>query len=88
MLSYFRVWGCPAYVKHLKIDKRGSKFDKYLFIGYPKKTKGYYFYLAAEQKMFVSRIVLSKRSSLVKELMPVKLNLIKFMKWKDRHTQN
>ena len=28
--------------------------DKCLFIGYPKKTKRYYFYLTKEQKMFVS----------------------------------
>ena len=48
------IWGCPAYVKRLKIDKLGPKSDRCLFIGYPKKTKGYYFYLAVEQKMFVS----------------------------------
>ena len=28
------------------------------------------------------------RSSLEKELMPVKLNLMKFMRWKDRYIQN
>ena len=53
MLSHLRVWGCPAYVKHLKTDKFGPKSDKYLFIGYLKKTKGYYFYFVEEQKMFV-----------------------------------
>ena len=35
-------------------DKLELKSDKYLFIGYPKDTKGYYFYLADEQKVFVS----------------------------------
>ena len=25
-----------------------------MFVGYPKKTKGYYFYFAVEQKVFVS----------------------------------
>ena len=54
VLSYLRVWGCPTYIKHLKIDKLGPKFDRCLFVRYPKKTKGYYFYLTAEQKMFVS----------------------------------
>ena len=46
VISHLRVWGYPVYVKHLKIDKLGSKFDKYLFVGYPKEIKGYYFYLA------------------------------------------
>ena len=54
MLSHLRVWGCLAYIKYLKIDELGPKSDKYLFVGYSKKTKGYYFYLAAEQKVFVS----------------------------------
>ena len=54
VLSHLRVWRCLAYVKHLKTDKLGLKFDRCLFIGYPKETKRYYFYLAAEQKMFVS----------------------------------
>ena len=32
-----------------------------MFVGYPKKTKGYYFYLAVEQKVFVnSRAVILK----------------------------
>ena len=47
-LSYLRVWGCPAYVKHLQIDKLGPKSDRYLFVGYPKESKGYYFYLSEE----------------------------------------
>ena len=48
VLSHLRVWGCPTYVKRLKTDKLGSKFDRCLFVGYLKKTKGYYFYLTAE----------------------------------------
>ena len=28
MLSYLRVWGCPAYVKHLKIDMLGNVSQK------------------------------------------------------------
>ena len=54
VLSHLRVWGCPAYVKRLIIDKLGPRSDKYNFIGHPKETKGYYFYLADEQKVFVS----------------------------------
>ena len=52
--SHLRVWGCPAYVKRLKTDKLEPRSDKYLFIGYPKETKKYYFYFADEQKVFVS----------------------------------
>ena len=52
-LSHLRVWGCPAYVKHLLTDKLGARSDRCLFVGYPKETKGYYFYLPDEQKLFV-----------------------------------
>ena len=45
MLSHLKIWGYPAYVKHLKTDKLRPKFDRCLFVGYPKKTKEYYFYL-------------------------------------------
>ena len=51
---HLRVWGCPTYVKHLITDKLGPRSDKCNFIGYPKETKGYYFYLVDEQKVFVS----------------------------------
>ena len=53
-LSHLRVWGCPAYVKCLATDKLGPRFVKSYFIGYPKETKGYYFYQPDEQKLFVS----------------------------------
>ena len=52
-ISHLRVWGCPAYVKHLESDKLGPKSDRCLFVGYPKESKGYYFYLPEEQKLFV-----------------------------------
>ncbi|MCR2847897.1 hypothetical protein KN825_14990 [Weizmannia coagulans] len=51
-------------------DKLGPKSDKCLFVGYPKETKGYYFYNPIEKKVFVSqngvfleREFLSKRTS-------------------------
>ena len=53
-ISYLRVWGCPAYIKHLDSDKLGPKSERCLFVGYPKETKGYYFYLEDEQKVFVA----------------------------------
>ena len=36
-------------------DKLTPKLDKCLFVGYPKETKGYYFYNAFENKVFVAR---------------------------------
>ena len=54
VLSHLRVWGCPAYVKRLLKDKLGPRSNKCLFVGYPKKSKGYYFYHTEEQKLFVS----------------------------------
>ncbi|XP_057522524.1 uncharacterized protein LOC130802527 [Amaranthus tricolor] len=54
-LSFLRIWGCEAYVKRLISDKLAPKSDKCLFVGYPKKTKGYYFYNESENKVFVAR---------------------------------
>jgi hypothetical protein len=36
-------------------DKLTPKSDKYFYIGYPRETKGYYFYNQAEGKVFVVR---------------------------------
>ena len=55
ILSYLRIWGCPAYVKWIESDNLGVKYDKRLFEGYPKEIRGYYFYNPMEQKVFVSR---------------------------------
>ena len=54
-LSFLKIWGCEAYVKRQASDKLASKFDKCLFVGYPKETKGYYFYIPSENKVFVAR---------------------------------
>ena len=54
-LTYFKIWGCPAYVKRTMSDKLETKSDKCLFIGYPKESIGYSFYLPSEQKVFVSK---------------------------------
>jgi hypothetical protein len=53
-LSFLKVWGCEAYVKRLISDKLTPKSDKCLFVGYPRETKGYYFYNKAEGKVFVA----------------------------------
>ena len=54
-LSFMKIWGYEAYVKRLASDKLGPKSDKCYFVGYPKETKGYYFYNPIEGKVFVAR---------------------------------
>ena len=54
-LSFLKIWGCEAYVKRQASMKLASKSDKCLFMGYPKETKGYYFYIPSENKVFVAR---------------------------------
>ena len=53
ILSYFRVWGCLAYVKRSQTDKLDPRSDKCYFIGYLKETRGYYFYHRTKQKVFI-----------------------------------
>ena len=54
-LSFLKIWGCQAYVKRQVSNKLEPKSDKCLFVGYPKETKGYYFYNPIENKVFVAR---------------------------------
>ena len=52
---FLKVWGCDAYVKKLQPEKLEPKSEKCVFIGYPKVTVGYTFYLRSEGKLFVSK---------------------------------
>ncbi|KAL4308299.1 hypothetical protein GQ457_01G020660 [Hibiscus cannabinus] len=52
-MSFMKIWGCKAYVKHHMSTKLEPKYEKCTFVGYPKETKGYYFY--NENKVFVAR---------------------------------
>ncbi|KAK9036766.1 hypothetical protein V6N11_021694 [Hibiscus sabdariffa] len=52
-MSFMRIWGCKAYVKHQMSTKLEPKSEKCTFVGYPRETKGYYFY--NENKVFVAR---------------------------------
>jgi hypothetical protein len=54
-MSYLKIWGCEVFVKRPTSDKLGSKADKYFFVGYPKETKGYYFYYQSENKIIIAR---------------------------------
>ena len=54
-MSFLRVWGCDAYVKRMLSTKLEPKSERCVFVGYPKETKGYYFYNPSEDKAFVAR---------------------------------
>ncbi|KAJ9561430.1 hypothetical protein OSB04_006590 [Centaurea solstitialis] len=54
-LSYLKVWGCEARVKRDTPNKLEPRSIKCIFVGYPKKTMGYYFYYPPENKIFVAR---------------------------------
>ena len=54
-LSFLKIWGCEVYVKRLISDKLDPKSDKCFFVGYPRETKGYYFYHKSGNKVFVAR---------------------------------
>ena len=54
-LSFLKILGCEAYVKRQVSNKLEPKSDKCLFVGYPKETKGYYFYNPIENKVFVAQ---------------------------------
>src|SRR4051812_10531628 len=54
-LSFLKVWGCDAYVKKFQPEKLEPKSEKCVFIGYPKETIGYTFYLRSEGKIFVAK---------------------------------
>ncbi|KAK8597148.1 hypothetical protein V6N12_065624 [Hibiscus sabdariffa] len=54
-MSFIKIWGCKAYVRHQMSTKLEPKFHKCTFVGYPKESKGYYFYNHKEYKVFVAR---------------------------------
>ncbi|GJR53548.1 zinc finger, CCHC-type containing protein [Tanacetum coccineum] len=57
-LSYLKVWGSEALVKHdtlTKPDKLEPRSFKCIFIGYLKETMGYSFYNPSENKVFVAQ---------------------------------
>ncbi|KAL4297238.1 hypothetical protein GQ457_12G012730 [Hibiscus cannabinus] len=38
-MSFMKIWGCKAYVKHQMSTKLEPKSEKCIFVGYPKETK-------------------------------------------------
>ena len=53
-LNHIRIWGAPAHVLREEPHKLESCTEVYLFIGYPKGTRGGLFYSSSEKKVIVS----------------------------------
>ena len=66
-LTHIRIWGCPAHVLKGKVDKMESRSDICLFVGYPKGTRGYYFYNPQDKKIFVSTNVIFLEDKYIEE---------------------
>ncbi|KAK8681061.1 hypothetical protein V6N13_053468 [Hibiscus sabdariffa] len=55
-MSFMKVWGCKAYVKHHMSTKLEHKYHNCTFVGYHKETKGYYFFNPKDNEVFVARM--------------------------------
>ena len=55
LMSSLKIWGCKALVKRQVSKKLAPKSKKCIFVGYPKKTRGYYFYNHSDNKVFIAR---------------------------------
>ena len=53
-MSFLRIWGCEALVKHQVSEKLAPRSEKCIFVRYPKETRGYYFYNRSDNKVFVA----------------------------------
>ena len=54
-LSHLKIWGCPAHVKRQQADKLEFRSFRARFIGYPKESLGYYFYILEDHIVIVSQ---------------------------------
>ncbi|KAK8596840.1 hypothetical protein V6N12_065319 [Hibiscus sabdariffa] len=88
-MSFMKVWGCKAYVKHHMSTKLEPKSHKCAFVEYPKETKGYYFFNPKENKVFVTRmgVFLEKSFSRTMGMVEI-LNLKKFKNKRSRRERH
>ncbi|GJU97745.1 retrotransposon protein, putative, ty1-copia subclass [Tanacetum coccineum] len=87
-LSYLKVWGCEALVKRdtlTKPDKLDPRSIKCIFVGYPKKTMGYYFYYPPENKVLVARNAEFFENSLINQEASGSLEDLEIIKEEDTH---
>jgi len=67
-LKHFFIWGCPAHVLDKELAKLDSHSEVCMFVGYPRETKGGYFYNPKENKVLVSTNVIFLGESYIQEL--------------------
>ncbi|GKA39073.1 retrotransposon protein, putative, ty1-copia subclass [Tanacetum coccineum] len=87
-LSYLKVRGCEALVKHdtlTKPDKLEPRSIKCIFIGYPKETMGYFFYYPPENKIFVARNAEFLENSLINHEASGSLEDLEIIQEEDTH---
>ena len=53
-LGHIQIWRSLAHVLKRDPNKLEAMTDVFLFVGYPKRTKGYMFYDSQEQRVLVS----------------------------------
>ncbi|GKC37646.1 retrotransposon protein, putative, ty1-copia subclass [Tanacetum coccineum] len=87
-LSYLKVWGCEALVKRdtlTKPDKLEPISIKCIFVGYPKKTMGYYFYYPPENKVLNDRNAKFLENSLITQETSRSLEDLEIIQEEDTH---
>nr|GEV20477.1 zinc finger, CCHC-type [Tanacetum cinerariifolium] len=87
-LSYLKVWGYEALVKHdtlTKPDKLEPRSIKCIFVGYPKETMRYSFYYPPENKVFVARNAEFLENSLINHEASESLDDLKIIQDEDTH---
>ncbi|KAL1206836.1 hypothetical protein V5N11_011110 [Cardamine amara subsp. amara] len=78
-LSFPKIRGCEAYVKHLISDKLAPRSNKCCFAGFTRETKAYYFYNRYENKVFVAKNYIFLREIVFpRRIVGVKYNSKKF----------
>ena len=66
-LNHIKIWGCPAFIKKLKTDKLETRSVQGRFVGYPKESLGYQFYLPDEQRVVISRHAIFLEKEFIQE---------------------
>nr|GFA41910.1 retrotransposon protein, putative, Ty1-copia subclass [Tanacetum cinerariifolium] len=87
-LSYLKVWGYEALVKHdilTKHDKLELGSTKCIFIAYPKEMMGYSFYYPPENKVFVAQNAKFLENSLIVQEASESLEDLKIIQEEDTH---
>ncbi|GKC67962.1 retrovirus-related pol polyprotein from transposon TNT 1-94, partial [Tanacetum coccineum] len=87
-MSYLKVWGCEALVKHdtlTKLNKLEPRSIKCIFVGYPKETVGYSFYYPPENKVLVARNAEFFENSLITQEASGSLEDLEIIQDEDTH---